>query len=290
LTKRYGSTLAVDALSLEVESGEILGLLGPNGAGKSTTLYMLAGLVPPTSGTVSVFGMDLHRHFLSVIGRMGVLVGRPAFYDYMSARDNLMLCAQLAGRSVTVDKALDRVGMLHVGRTKVGKLSTGMRQRLGLAQALLMEPELLVLDEPANALDPEATEETLRLLRQLADQSGVTIILSSHMLHEVESLCDRVAVINKGRLLSCDRIDTLLSYNQSRVELLTDAPEAAARRLAEQPWVASVEAFAGRIDVLLKEPNVHQLTAFLIGAGYRVTGVIPHRHTLQDYFRKVVGQ
>jgi len=282
--------LAVDSLSLEVQAGEILGLLGPNGAGKSTTLYMLAGLVPPTSGTVSVFGKDLHKHFLCVIQRMGVLVGRPAFYDYMSARDNLALCARLAGQDVNIDRALDRVGMLHVGRTKAGKLSSGMRQRLGIAQALLMEPSLLILDEPANGLDPEATQETLRLLRQLADDSGVTIIFSSHMLHEVEGLCDRVAIINNGRLVTCERIEALLSYNQTRVELLLDAPEAAAKRLSEQPWVQCVEPQAGRIDVVLKEPNVHQLTAFLIGGGYRVTGVIPHRHTLQDYFRKVLGK
>ena len=290
LTKRYGATLAVDTLTLEVETGEVLGLLGPNGAGKSTTLYMLAGLVRPTSGSVSVFGKDLRRNLLEILSKTGVLVERPAFYDYLSARDNLLLCARLARQDVTVDRVLDRVGLLRSSGQKVGTFSTGMRQRLGLAQAILLEPGLLLLDEPATGLDPEATQQLMYLLRRLADEAKVTIVYSSHMLHEVEGLCDRVAIIDEGKLIACEKTDTLLSYDQSRVDVLVDAPEAAAKRLEAEEWVESAMVGPGRVAVTLREPNAQQLTAFLVTLGYRVSGVIPRRRTLQDYFLKVLNQ
>lgn len=289
LTKCYGQNVAVSGLSLEVETGEVFGLLGPNGAGKSTTLYMLAGLVPPTSGTIAIFGKDHKKRFLEIAGRMGVLVERPTFYDHLSARMNLLLLSRLAGREVTVDRALDFAGLLDVATHKVGTFSAGMRQRLGLAQALMTEPELLLLDEPTSGLDVEGTHEILDLLHHLAAEANVTIVVSSHMLHEVETLCRRVAVVNKGRLVSCEPMDTLLSYDPTDVEVLLDAPEAAARRLSAEPWVASAEFGPGRIQVKLKEPNVHQLTAFLVGAGYRIAGVIPKRRTLHDYFLRVLN-
>jgi ABC-2 type transport system ATP-binding protein len=290
LSKRYGKHLAVNDLSFEVETGEVMGFLGLNGAGKSTTLYMLAGLVRPTSGSISIFGKNLHRNFLSIAPQVGVLVERPAFYDYLSARENLKLSARLAGRDVTVDRALDRVGLLSAGRKRVGVFSTGMRQRLGLAQALLLEPALLILDEPTNGLDPEATRDMLELLKNLADESQVTILISSHMLHEVEQLCDRVVVINKGHLVSCDRTDALLSYDEQKVEVLLDSPEAAAKKLSTQTWVESVEIRPGRLEVKLREDNAHQLTAFLVASGYRLTGVIPRQHTLQEYFLKALNR
>lgn len=289
LTKRYGTTVAVDDLSFEVQSGEVMGLLGPNGAGKSTTLYMLAGLVRPNSGKITVFGKERHKNFLEIARRMGVVVERPTFYDYLTARENLLLFAKLAGQDVTVDRALDLVGLLEVGRKKAGALSMGMRQRLGLAQAILTEPELLLLDEPVSGLDPEAAHEVLGLLRRLADESKITIVYSSHMLDDVELLCDRITIIDKGRLVACDKVDTLLSYDQGHVEVLVDAPEAAAKRLDEEAWVESVQVWPGKIEVKLAKPNVHQLAAFLVGAGYRVSGIIPRRKTLRDYFLRVLN-
>ncbi|NIA14983.1 MAG: ATP-binding cassette domain-containing protein [Nitrospiraceae bacterium] len=289
LTKRFGSTVAVDGLSIEVQSGEIFGLLGPNGAGKSTTLYMLSGLMRPSAGSLTVLGKDIRKDFLDIAARIGVVPERPVFYDYLSARQNLMVSAQLAGRSLTLDRALDRAGLLHAASKKVRTFSSGMRQRLALAQALLLEPELLILDEPANGLDPEGSRWMLQLLRQLADEANVTIVFSSHMLHEVEALCDRVAIISQGRLMACERTDALLSYDQTRVEVLLDAPEAASRKLDDQPWTVSVSVRPGRMEVVLREPNTHQLIAFLVNAGYRVSGVIPQRRTLQDYFLKVLN-
>lgn len=288
LAKCYGSIVAVSGLTMSVREGEVFGLLGPNGAGKSTTLYALCGLIPPTSGSISLFGKDLRRNFLEVTSRMGVMVERPSFYNHLSAKRNLQLLARLSRKEVTVDRALDRVGLLHLGGRKVGAMSHGMRQRLGLAQALLTEPDLLILDEPTGGMDVESTQEILRLLRFLADEANVTIIFSSHMLHEVEVLCDRVAIMNQGRLLACEDTDRLISYDMSRADVLVDAPEAAAKRLAEQPWVESATLQPGRVSVTLNGATIHQLTTFLAGAGYRISGVIPRRRTLQDYFVKVL--
>ncbi len=288
LSKRYGSVAAVQDLSIEIQSGEVLGLLGPNGAGKSTTLYMLAGLVRPTSGHIAIFGKELHRHYLDIAPSVGVMVERPALHDYLSVRDNLLLSARLAGRQVTVERTLEMVGLRTVASRRVRTLSTGMRQRLGLAQALLLEPALLILDEPANGLDPEAAQEVLALLRQLADEANVTILISSHMLNDVEQLCDRIAILHEGRLAACDRTDNLLSYDQTQVQVLLDAPEAAAKRLLEQPWIESLTVGPGRIDVVLREPNPHQLIAFLVTAGYRLAGVTPKRRTLHDYFMETI--
>ncbi|MBI2435610.1 MAG: ABC transporter ATP-binding protein [Candidatus Hydrogenedentes bacterium] len=290
LTKHYGSTVAVKNLTLKVEEGEVLGLLGPNGAGKSTTLYMLAGLVRPDEGKINVFGRELQRNFVSIARRMGVLVERPVFYDYLSVRRNLKLFARLAGHDVNVDRLLDLVGLLHAGNARAGALSQGMRQRLGLAHAMLTEPELLLLDEPTAGLDLEGVQDILQLLRYLAKDARVTIVFSSHQMHEVESLCDRVAILNKGELVACERTDALLSYDQTSVEVLIDGSEGAAKRLSEQSWVEKVEAKPGRLQVRLREENVHQLAAFLVTGGYKVSAIMPRRRTLQDYFLKVMNQ
>jgi ABC-2 type transport system ATP-binding protein len=277
-------------LSLKIETGEVFGLLGPNGAGKSTTLYMLTGLVRPSSGSVTVFGKDLRRSFLEIASRMGVLVERPSFYGHLTARANLLLLARLAGRHVTVDRALDRAGLLWAANQKVRTFSHGMRQRLGLAHALLTEPELLILDEPTNGLDAESTRDTIKLLRLLAEQAKVTIVVSSNLLHEAEMLCDRVAIMNRGRLLTCERTDKLLSYDPRQVEIILEAPEAAAKRLMEQPWIEAVEIDHGRVNVKLGEATIHQLTSFLISSGYVISGVIPQRRSLQDFFLKALKQ
>ena len=288
LTKCYRSVVAVSGLNLEVSAGEVLGLLGPNGAGKSTTLHMLTGLVPATSGSISVFGKDLRKHSLEIARRMGVLVERPTFYDHLSARANLLCCARLAQHEVAVDQALDRLGLLHVAAKRVGEFSHGMRQRLGLAQALMTEPELLVLDEPTNALDVESAREVLELLRFLAEEAGVTVVVASHLLHEAEILCDRVAILNGGRLVACEPVGALLSYDETQAEVLVDAAGPAAKRLAGEPWVQSVEVLPGRLRVKLDGGTVHQLIALLVGAGYTVSGVIPRRRSLQDHFLKVL--
>jgi len=290
LTKTYGALVAVSGLSLKIRAGEIFGLLGPNGAGKTTTLLMLAGLIKPTEGTIAFFGKELPKARIDISRRVGVMTEQPAFYGQLSARQNLALLAKLAGREVNIDRVLDQVGLLRNGHVKVKGYSHGMRQRLGLAQALLGDPDVLLLDEPTNGLDPEATRDILKLLRRLSRKNGATIMFSSHLLHEVETLCDRVAILNRGRLLACEETNTLVSYDTTEVEVLIDSPDAAVRRLQDEPWVENAVAHSGRIAVKLSTGTVHQLTSLLISAGYRVSGVIPRQRNLQDYFLKVLNQ
>jgi len=288
LTKCYGPLVAVGGVSIEVQTGEILGLLGPNGAGKSTTLGLFSGLIRPSEGSISIFGKDVRRDFLPIANRMGVLLERPLFYGHLSARRHLLLLARLARQSVNVDRVLDRVGLLSDAKKPVRTFSTGMRQRLGIAQAMLTDPELLILDEPTNGLDVDSARELRTLLRFLADEAKVTIVISSHLLSEVEELCERVAVLNRGRLIACEDTDRLLSYDASHVDVLIDSPEAAARRLLEEDWVAKCTPHANRIEVRLRDDNIHQLTSFLIQNGYVLSGVIPRKRTLSDFYSQVL--
>lgn len=289
VSKFYGSHFAVGGFSLDIAPGETVGLLGPNGAGKSTILYMLTGLVRPSSGSIAVFGKDIRTNYVSVAKRMGTLVERPAFYDYLSVRRNLKIQASLCGRDVNLDRALDMTNMLEYASVRAGALSQGLRQRFGLALAMLSEPELLVLDEPTSGLDPEATQDILALLRRLGEETRATILFSSHLMHEVETLCSRVAIINKGRLVSYEDTASLISYDRSQVEVLIEGAENAAKRLREQEWVLEATHKPGRLFVHLRDENVHQLNSYLVHAGYQVSGVIPRRRTLQDYFLKVLN-
>ena len=288
LTRSFGRHVALSGLDLNVRKGEILGLLGPNGAGKTTAMRLAAGLTRPTSGSVKVFEREAWTNRPVNAKRMGVLIDRPAFYDHLSARQNLGIAASMAGAKVNLDQALDRVGLLPSARRRVSTFSQGMRQRLGLAQALLTSPELLLLDEPTNGLDPEAALETIHLLRHLARASKVTILYTSHLLNEVQQLCDRVAILHAGRLLVCEEMDAALAYDLTRIEILVDGPDAVAKRLAEEDWVKSARSTGGRVIVRLDDVTVHHLSAFLIHNGYKISGIIPQQRNLQEFFLDIL--
>lgn len=202
LSTSYGDRRAVKHLNLEIERGEILGFLGPNGAGKTTTIRMAMGLIRPTSGTVEVLGQDVAHHAAAVLPRVGALVEAPALYLYMSGRDNLRAFAAVLGGvpKTRLDEVIELVDLTGRQRDRVSSYSMGMKQRLGVATALLHDPELLILDEPANGLDPAGIVEMRDLLRRLATQ-GKTVFISSHVLAEVQQICDRVAIINHGELV-----------------------------------------------------------------------------------------
>ncbi|HXM57148.1 MAG TPA: ABC transporter ATP-binding protein, partial [Candidatus Dormibacteraeota bacterium] len=202
LSKTYGSRQAVCDLDLEVRHGEVFGFLGPNGAGKTTTIRMALGLIRPTAGSVELLGRDVRRHRAEVLPRVGALVETPALYGYLSGRDNLRAFAYMLGGvpGGRLDEVLDVVGLADRQRDRVRSYSLGMKQRLGVATALLNDPDLLILDEPANGLDPAGIVEMRDLLRRLAGE-GKTVFISSHVLAEVQQICDRVAIVDRGRLV-----------------------------------------------------------------------------------------
>jgi ABC-2 type transport system ATP-binding protein len=214
LTKRYGSHTAVDHLDLAIRKSEIFGLLGPNGAGKSTTILMMLGLTEPTSGHVKVCGMNPARDAIEIKRRVGYLPEDVGFYEDYTGLENLLYTAQLNGLNKTearqsATQLLERVGLMHASGKKAGKYSRGMRQRLGLADVLIKKPEVIILDEPTLGLDPEGVQEFLNLIRQLSREEGLTVLLSSHHLHQVQEICDRVGLFVKGKLLAAGNIQRL---------------------------------------------------------------------------------
>jgi ABC-2 type transport system ATP-binding protein len=205
LTKKYDRFIAVNNLNLRVQHGEVFGLLGPNGAGKTTTILMLLGLTDPTSGKVSVLGMDPSRKTLSVKSRVGYIPDTVGFYDELTARENLIYIAKLNGLSgesayQRIDEVLTRVGLHEVADHRVATFSRGMRQRLGVADVLIKQPQLIIMDEPTQGLDPERAREFLQMIRSLKEE-GITILLSSHLLHQVQAVCDRVGLFHRGKMV-----------------------------------------------------------------------------------------
>jgi ABC-2 type transport system ATP-binding protein len=284
LTKVYGDRPAVQDLSLALQGGEILGFVGPNGAGKTTTIRMALNLVRPTSGTVRILGQDVWKRGGRVLSRVGALVEEPNLYPDLTGRDNLRAFgAALGGVSRDfVDKLLDVVGVSDRQHDRVRAYSLGMKQRLGLAVALIGDPDLLVLDEPANGLDPIGIADMRDLLRRLADD-GRAIFLSSHALHEVEVLCDRVAIIDQGRLVREGPVAALLGGNGEFI-VRVDEPQAALAVLRAQPWGASARIRSGRLVSPSPTGRGRDLWAFLDTAGQTPETLDYARRGLEDVF------
>ncbi len=292
LTKDYGRRRVVADLALRVPAGTVYGFLGPNGAGKSTTIRMLLGLVKPTRGSVRLLGRDVRREGAAARRDIGAQVETPAFYGYLSGLKNLEMLARLSGpvtRSAVL-AALARVRLAGRERDKVRTYSQGMRMRLGLAQALLPEPRLLVLDEPTNGLDPQGMKEVRELIRALARDDGLTVFLSSHLLGEVQQVCDRVAVIHEGSLVAEGSVDELLRPDgRYAVSLLCDEPATALRLAAEHDGVRQAELIGDRLVVRLDEDRVASLNAALVAGGVGVREIVPERTSLESFFLSVTG-
>ncbi len=221
LTKKYKSFTAVDNLDLIVEKGQIYGFLGPNGAGKTTTIRMITGLIHPTSGVVKICGFDIQKNFYEAIKKIGVMLESPGFYPYLSAFQNLKILAEYSGLtdfSRRIDEALKIVGLTERAKDKVSTYSRGMLQRLGIAQALLSDPEILILDEPTNGLDPAGIFKIRSLITQLSVYENKTIFLSSHLLREVESICNKVVIINNGKIIGGGHMEELIKNNPDGLE------------------------------------------------------------------------
>ena len=241
LTKTYGRHKVVDSVNIIAYEGEVFGFLGPNGAGKTTTLGMALGLVHPTAGEVSVLGERVTPNHTHALKNVGALLGAPAFIPYLSAWDNIELVSRLTPGvdKKRINEVLALVGLSDDARRKVGKFSTGMKQRVGLAMALVHRPRFVILDEPTSGLDPAGMREIRHLIRSLAE-NGTTVLLSSHLLNEVQQVCDRIVVLNKGRVVAQGRVDDLLNGKKPTVCLTVSVPAEAAKLLRAMPGVDDV--------------------------------------------------
>jgi ABC-type multidrug transport system ATPase subunit len=287
LTKRYGPVVAVDGIDLDVRSGDVYGFLGANGSGKTTTVRMLLGLVLATSGSVELLGQEMPKHAGRVLSEVGALVEGPAAYPGLSGRANLALLDAMgtggtrSDRAARIDDALDRVGLGGVDRRPVRAYSLGMRQRLGLAGALVRRPRLLVLDEPTNGLDPQGIREIRDLLADL-NREGTTVFLSSHLLAEVEQLCDRVGVLDRGRLVVQDRLDTLRGPT-GRLRVRTPDVETARGLLDGRIEHVDVQ------ELLVRHDDPAALNRLLVEGGVRVELLAPEHRTLEDVVLEAAG-
>jgi ABC-2 type transport system ATP-binding protein len=291
LTKRFRKITAVDEISFSVKRGEVFGFLGPNGAGKTTTIAMLLGLVHPTAGSAEVLGFDIRTGLSEALGRVGAVMETPAFYPYLSGIDNLLVLARVVGDGAErqIPELLEKVGLKGRGQDKVGTYSRGMMQRLGLAGALLGEPELLILDEPTSGLDPAGMHEVRILVRTLADEEGATIFLSSHLLHEVEQVCDRVLILDKGRLVAEGRVDELLTRAHG-VEMRIAGAGQAAEVLARLDWVSSVRHDGAWLHVQAPPDRAPELLAALAARALFPHEVRPVVSTLESVFLELTEE
>jgi len=285
LTKRYGRIAAVESLDLTVRRGEVYGFLGPNGAGKTTTLRMLLGLIRPTSGDARVLGEKPGSP--AGLGKVGALVEWPAFYPYLSGQDNLRVMARYSGvRSPRIAEVLERVELSGRAKDKFRKYSLGMKQRLGVAAALLKDPDLLVLDEPTNGLDPKGMADMRDLIRRLG-KGDRTVLLSSHLLGEVEQICDRVGVISKGSLVAEGSVAEL----RGKQGLLVRAePIEEAARIAEKlVGVEEVAELGGALRLTTDPERAAEINAKLVSAGLRVSELRPAGQSLEEAFLELTG-
>jgi len=291
LTKKYRRRVIVDRLSLQVERGDVFGFLGQNGAGKSTTIRMSLGLVRPSSGQVHLLGTDMSRHPQRGLKRVGAIIEAPAFYENFSARQNLAVLAAMSGGASPqrVEQVLELVGLRERAQDPVRIYSHGMRQRLGIAQALLPNPEFVILDEPTDGLDPQGLCEVRDLIRRLRDELSLTIMLSSHLLHEVEQICNRVAIIEQGRLVYQGSVEELVAQTYS-IKLKVDRLNEAFELLSRDPRLAVSRNGDDSLYLKIEGEQVPGVNALLVERGFRVTELSPRRESLEDVFLRLTRE
>lgn len=284
LSKQFGAVAAVQEVSFAVYPGEVYGFLGPNGAGKTTTLGMILGLVAPSQGRIELWGQPVRPGQTRVLQRVGSLVGAPALYPHLSARQHLELWANLSQPLARqrIKEVLEQVGLTQAAHRAAGSYSTGMKQRLGLGLALLNQPGLLILDEPTNGLDPNGMKEIRDLVLQLSRQ-GTTVLLSSHLLNEVEQICSRLALIHRGRLVLEGRLEQLT--RQHALRLRVDQPEAVTALLTPLATVRPAGTYL-EVEGLEGQPLIERL----VQAGHTPHEVTPIRHTLEEIFLQITSQ
>ncbi|MBA4406058.1 bacitracin ABC transporter ATP-binding protein [bacterium] len=290
LTKKFGSLTAVDNLDLNVYRGDVFGFLGPNGAGKSTTIRMLLSLIKPTSGSMSIFGKSISKDRKEIFSKIGAIVEKPDFYLYLSAYKNLEILGKLSGTDVSKKKImgmLELVGLDKRYMSKVKTFSHGMKQRLGIAQALLHDPELIILDEPTTGLDPQGMKEIRDLIIYLSREKGKTVFLSSHILHEVELISTRMIIINKGTTQVEGTVEELLKTDKVKVAFEVDKIEDALRFVNESFWQGKIKATSkSEMNFELSKNEIVDLNKYLVEKGIAVSAIIPVR-SLEDFFLRI---
>ncbi|HKV83005.1 MAG TPA: ABC transporter ATP-binding protein [Ktedonobacterales bacterium] len=293
LSKTYGQRLAVNNLNIEVRRGEIYGFLGPNGAGKTTTIRMALGLITPSAGSVEILGHEVASQRAVILPRVGALVETPALYLYMSGRNNLRAIASVLGGvpESRLDAVLDLVQLRGRDNDRVKTYSLGMKQRLGVAMALLQDPDLLILDEPANGLDPAGIVEMRDLMRRLASE-GKTVFISSHVLTEVRQICTRVAILNFGQLVTETTIEDLIKgHGEFTVTLEPAHLNEALALVRAQPWgqSARLDAEHGALITAAPEGHGRDLNLFLVNAGFAPETLAPQAQDLEQVFLRLTG-
>jgi ABC-2 type transport system ATP-binding protein len=285
LVKTYGDITAVDNVDLTVETGDVYGYLGPNGAGKTTSLRMLLGLIRPTGGSARLFGRDPMIDGVRALEGVAGFVEAPRFYPYLSGRKNLELVAALDGGDARgqINAALDTVDLTSRAKDRVGGYSHGMRQRLGIAGALIRQPRLLLLDEPATGLDPAGMRDMRALIRTLAD-GGITVLLSSHLMNEVEELCNRVAIIRAGSIVYEGRLDELRASAAGTYTLRTSDDKAAGRICANHPGVRDFVVAPDGLRMRADERTIEELSLELARAEIALRALVPDAASLEERF------
>jgi len=306
LTKTFGSLVAVNNLELEVMRGDVFGFLGPNGSGKTTTIRMLLGLIRPTSGHISIFGMDNSSHMQGILPRLGAIIETPVFYPYLSGIDNLRSVAAGSGMKLgkasqqRIDEVLDIIDLRSQSNDAFRKYSLGMKQRLGIGAALLTDPELVLLDEPTNGLDPAGVHEIRQLIQRLA-ALGKTVFVSSHILYEIQQICNRVAILQKGRLLRQGNVQDLLRQGEQLIVRLNTPDETQAAMLTLQKAREGIATWLKAVSIDSSEPNKpvlridapvarsSEITALLAQRNLFIAEMHPSQASLEEIFLELTA-
>lgn len=293
LSKKIGSKMLVTDVDIHIRKGEIYGFLGPNGAGKTTVIKMITNLWKPASGTIELFGERLTPKSYDVLKRMGSIIEFPVFYDHMTGRENLQLHCEYMGyyNTGSVENAMQMLNLTDAADQPVRNYSLGMKERLGIARAVMCKPELLILDEPTNGLDPAGMKQIRDLLKMLSSEYGITIMISSHILSEVESIADTVGIIHHGRMMKEIRMQDIEETNLNYVEISVTDENKAAYVLAEMLKLHNFKEFDnGKIRIYDHSVSTQQLTKTLALNDVEVMGIGKKAETLEDYFLKLTGE
>jgi len=291
LTLRFGKLTAVNGVDLQVPEASVYGFLGPNGAGKTTTIRMLLGLIKPNDGEVRIFGNSIRKARLEILGRLGAVVEQPAFYPHLTGRENLEIVRRLRGlQKTSITKVLAIVKLEGAANRLTKHYSTGMKQRLGLAIALMGQPELLILDEPTNGLDPAGIHEMRDLIISLPEEFGITVFLSSHLLSEVEQVATQIGIIRKGELIFQGNPENLQAQLNESVVVSVDQPDKAKAVLAEAGWTVQRNGSQKLYVEANGQSDAAMINSQLLGAGLSVYQVSLERPSLEDIFLKVTSE